>query len=205
MADASTSGNVFAWLGDVTLSRLCYAGSLSETYGIDYAEHALILGKPLLQATGDKLIEQQWSASLKAAVCDVDQEIERLKTMITSRKAYPLAFATGEQVGLFVINDLNINYSQILNGKTMVADVSFVLREFVELDAAETKRRTAKANAQADISKLPVRTQVVPTDETPKTTGIAEMLRDKLISITANKINHVITEAHRKATDALRT
>lgn len=191
-AKNTTSKNVFAWLGDVPLSTFVYTSELSQSVSVDYAEHALILGKPLLQFTGQRLIEQQWAATLNASVCNVDNEIANLKTMVESGKAYSLAFATGELAGEFVINGLNIDFTQTINGLTLAASVSFTLKEYVNPDKEATKLREAKENATANIKRLPIDTMIEPTWSTPKATDV-------------ETIRHIPTAADKLPLNPLRT
>lgn len=183
---------IFAWLGDVPLSTFVYSKQLTQSVGAEYAEHSLILGKPLLQYTGQRLIEQQWEASLSAFVCNVDAEIANLKCMVESGKAYSLAFATGELAGDFIINDLNIDYIQTINGITLAAKASFKLKEFIDPDKEAAKQKEAKENATANSNNLPVDTQVEPSESTPKANDV-------------ESVRHTPTEADKLPFNPLRT
>ncbi|PYA54645.1 hypothetical protein DMW53_25830, partial [Serratia marcescens] len=52
---------MFAVLGDIEFELITYWDGFEATFGVDYAEHARIEGKPGLQFVGDKLDEIQIS------------------------------------------------------------------------------------------------------------------------------------------------
>ena len=52
---------MFAVLGDIEFELITYWDGFEATFGVDYAEHARIEGKPGLQFIGDRLDEIQIS------------------------------------------------------------------------------------------------------------------------------------------------
>ncbi|EQU87532.1 phage tail protein, partial [Escherichia coli] len=50
---------MFAVLGDIEFELITYWDGFEATFGVDYAEHARIGGKPGLQFVGDRLDEIQ--------------------------------------------------------------------------------------------------------------------------------------------------
>ncbi len=59
---------MFAVLGDIEFELITYWDGFEATFGVDYAEHARIEGKPGLQFVGDKLDEIQISLGLPSAL-----------------------------------------------------------------------------------------------------------------------------------------
>lgn len=59
---------MFALLGDVQFDLITYFDGFESQFGADFAEHALIEGKPRLQFIGDKLDENPHPARLPPAL-----------------------------------------------------------------------------------------------------------------------------------------
>jgi len=60
---------MFAVLGDIEFELITYWDGFEATFGVDYAEHARIEGKPGLQFVGDKLDEIQISLVFHQHYC----------------------------------------------------------------------------------------------------------------------------------------
>lgn len=60
---------MFAVLGDIEFELITYWDGFEATFGVDYAEHARIEGKPGLQFVGDRLDEIQISLVLHQHYC----------------------------------------------------------------------------------------------------------------------------------------
>lgn len=164
----ATNVKVFAWLGDTPFERLNYPSSLSEKSSAEFAEHELIGTKPTLQATGLGLIEMKWAATLNGLLCDVSEELEKLKKLMNEQKALPLTYFDGTNPGDFVITDLDIKKRQIVNNKITLADINFTLLEYIEIRplAQKTLQAVEKAPAvtrsSSNSKPKPVTTQTTP-------------------------------------------
>jgi phage protein U len=122
----------FALLGDIQFDLITYFDGLDGRFGVDYAEHALIEGKPRLQRIGDKLDE--WTLDLKfhQVFCDPETELANLRLAMMTYVPMPFVLATGEYKGNFVITDVLMTAQQTDPYGTVVSmSVSVTLRESV--------------------------------------------------------------------------
>lgn len=137
-----------AVLGDITFDLITYFEGMEVKFGADYAEHALIEGKPRLQWTGDKLDEASWSLVFHAGFCDPERELLKLKTAVSKHEAMPLVFSNGDYKGWFVPTEVSVTSQQTMTDGTSVwIEVKLTLREYVEpkVLAEQTPRKEAEA------------------------------------------------------------
>ena len=97
----------FALLGNVQFELITYFDGLEGRFASDYAEHALIEGKPRLQWIGERLDE--WTLKLKfhQLFCDPELELARLRNAMETHEPLPFVLATGEYKGEFVIAEIS--------------------------------------------------------------------------------------------------
>jgi phage protein U len=127
----------FALFGDVRLELPAWFTGLVTRTAVDYAEHALATGKPLLQRMGDKLAEVDCEAAFHVHFCNPDQEILKLLDMAKLAKAQPLSMANGEFAGYFVVTEITqTRRATFADGTAFDVAVSFKLREFCAPDRA---------------------------------------------------------------------
>lgn len=122
----------FALLGDVQFELITYFDGLEGHFAADYAEHALIEGKPRLQFIGDKLDE--WSLKLRfhAGYCDPEAEVVKLRRVLAAHQALPFILANGEYKGEFVILDVTVTAEHTnTEGRLIAADADMKLKEHV--------------------------------------------------------------------------
>ena len=103
---------MFAVLGDIEFELITYWDGFEATFGVDYAEHARIEGKPGLQFVGDKLDEIQISPVFHQHYCVPDVELARLRTAMKAHQALALVFGNGDYRGWFVITDVTATSEQ---------------------------------------------------------------------------------------------
>lgn len=130
----------FALLGDVQFELITYFDGLDGKFGVDYAEHARIEGKPRLQRVGDKLDE--WSLKLKfhQTYCDPEAELIKLKDAMRTYTPASFVLATGSYKGDFVITDMSLNSEQTTKeGALISATVDVTLREAVGLPGVKAR------------------------------------------------------------------
>ena len=60
---------MFAVLGDIEFELITYWDGFEATFGVDYAEHARIGGKPGLQFVGDRLDNSGFPSALLCTRC----------------------------------------------------------------------------------------------------------------------------------------
>lgn len=136
----------FALLGEIQFELITYFDGLEGRFGSDYAEHALIEGKPRLQWIGDRLDE--WTLKLKfhQLYCDPEREIARLQDAMETHKPLPFVLATGEYKGEFVVTEISVTSEQTdLAGTLVSVEASVSLKEHVPPPGVERARFDAPA------------------------------------------------------------
>lgn len=103
---------MFAVLGDIEFELITYWDGFEATFGVDYAEHARIGGKPGLQFVGDRLDEIQITLVFHQHYCVPDVELARLRTAMKAHQALALVFGNGDYRGWFVITDVTATSEQ---------------------------------------------------------------------------------------------
>ena len=98
--------------GDIEFELITYWDGFEATFGVDYAEHPRIEGKPGLQFVGDKLDEIQISLVFHQHYCVPDVELVRLRTAMKAHQALALVFGNGDYRGWFVITDVTATSEQ---------------------------------------------------------------------------------------------
>lgn len=91
--------------GSLTLDVLSVTG-LDITDGWQFPDHDVVESKPLLQWTGTQLRTVTVDLRLHASWCDPAAQMERLRTMGGSVRAWPLLRASGAWLGRFVVTSL---------------------------------------------------------------------------------------------------
>jgi phage protein U len=122
----------FALLGEIQFELITYFDGLEGRFGSDYAEHALIEGKPRIQWIGDKLDE--WTLKLKfhQLYCDPELEVARLQDALELHEPLPFVLATGEYKGEFVVTEISVTSEQTdLVGTLVSVEASVSLKEHV--------------------------------------------------------------------------
>lgn len=135
---------MFATFGPIRL-HLTGTTGLELTDGWHYAEHAVIQGKPLLQALGEELRKLSISFRFHAEFCDPVTEMEALRGLAGSRAAAALVLGTGRMLGRFVIAELAETARWTLpDGAVLSLDAKATLKEWAE-DAAAAPAAVAIA------------------------------------------------------------
>jgi phage protein U len=123
---------MFALLGDVQFDLITYFDGFESQFGADYAEHALIEGKPRLQFIGDKLDEIRIQLAFHLHYCDPEAELAKLKDALAAHQAMALVLGNGDYKGWFVLTDVQATSKHTDKAGTLIAlDASITLREFV--------------------------------------------------------------------------
>ena len=120
-----------ALLGDMLLS-LISVSQLDSRHSANYAEHALIGGKPRLQWLGDSLDELTLKLLFHRQFCDPKLEILVLKQALARHAAQPLVLGNGDHLGWVVITELSVASQQTADDGTLLAcEVDLTLKEHV--------------------------------------------------------------------------
>lgn len=123
---------MYALLGDIQFDLITYFDGFESQFGADFAEHALIAGKPRLQFMGDKLDEIRIQLAFHAYYCDPEAELAKLKAALVAHQAMTLVLGNGDYKGWFVLTDVQSFSKQTDQAGTLIAlDANITLREFV--------------------------------------------------------------------------
>lgn len=123
---------MFALLGDVQFDLITYFDGFESQFGVDYAEHALIEGKPRLQRVADKLDEIRIQLSFHIQFCDPERELAKLRKALGEHQAMALVLGNGDYKGWFVLADVTATSKQTDKAGSLIAlEASITLREFV--------------------------------------------------------------------------
>ena len=95
----------------------------NESHSADYAEHAVLKGKPRLQAMGEKLTELSFAIRLHHKIGGVEKRYQALLSAPSKQEAMPLIIGRGKYKGNFVFTDKF--------GNALAREMHISLREFV--------------------------------------------------------------------------
>ena len=79
----------------------------SETHSGDFAEHAVLKGKPRLQAVGEKLTELSFAIRLHHKIGGVESRYQALLSAKAKQEALVLIWGAGKYKGNYVITDIS--------------------------------------------------------------------------------------------------
>ncbi|WCG81574.1 phage tail protein [Pectobacterium sp. A5351] len=123
---------MFAVLGDIEFELITYWDGFESTFGVDYAEHSRIEGKPGLQFVGEQLDEFRISLVFHSLYCTPDNELSRLRQAMRSHQALALVFGNGDYRGWFVITAVTASSQQTdSSGNVMAMTAEVTLREYI--------------------------------------------------------------------------
>ena len=103
----------------------------SETHSADFAEHAVLKGKPRLQAMGEKLSELSFAIRLHHKIGGVESRYQALLAAKAKQEALALMWGS-KYKGNFVITDIS-STTLFTDGKgnALAREMNISLREFV--------------------------------------------------------------------------
>ncbi|UMO87199.1 phage tail protein [Pectobacterium sp. PL64] len=123
---------MFAVLGDIEFELITYWDGFESTFGVDYAEHSRIEGKPGLQFVGEQLDEFRISLVFHSLYCAPDNELSRLRRAMRAHQALALVFGNGDYRGWFVITAVTASSQQTdSSGNVMAMTAEVTLREYI--------------------------------------------------------------------------
>ena len=104
----------------------------SETHSADFAEHAVLKGKPRLQAMGEKLTEFSFSIRLHHKIGGVESRYQALLAAKAKQEALALIWGAGKYKGNYVITDISsATLFTDAKGNALAREMNISLREFV--------------------------------------------------------------------------
>jgi len=122
---------MLAILGEIEFEVAGGLSGMEATLGADYAEHARIAGKPLLESTGDALDEYQLTIELHPNLGDVAARARALRDAMTAHAPLAFVLGSGEFLGAFVISEMmQAQRRTWANGAAFAATLNITLRQW---------------------------------------------------------------------------
>lgn len=104
----------------------------NETHAADFAEHAVLKGKPRLQAMGEKLTELNFAIRLHHTLGGVERRYQELLGAKSKQAALPLIIGRGKYKGNFVITDISsVTLFTDKLGNALCREMNISLKEFI--------------------------------------------------------------------------
>lgn len=122
---------MFAQLGEIKFELITYFNGLTETVSYNYAEHARIENKPVIQFLGKNLQEENIKLNFHRNFCVPEDELKKL--IDVADMATPLKFVkgNGEYIGVFVIEEIGKTTEQSSpEGDLISVQVDIRLKEY---------------------------------------------------------------------------
>jgi len=99
---------MYAQLGNIKFESAKGFTSLEETFGMNYAQHDRIKGKPRLEAVGANLDTVNFSMYLHSQFTTPEDDIEQMRVNMVNNEILPLVLGNGKVVGSFVITNFSV-------------------------------------------------------------------------------------------------
>nr|DAX18331.1 MAG TPA: hypothetical protein [Caudoviricetes sp.] len=121
---------MYFMLGDIAFEPVNLT-DFSETHSADFAEHAVLKGKPKLQAMGEKLTDLSFAIRLHHKIGGVESRYQTLLAAKAKQDALALMWGS-KYKGNFVITDIS-STTLFTDGKgnALAREMNISLREFV--------------------------------------------------------------------------
>lgn len=156
---------MFFALGTYQFQGIKLPQSFSISHEKNYGQTPIIVGKPIVQQTGDKLLEITIQASFHVDFCTPNDEFDKLEAIRSSAIVSKLVDGTGKNYGDFVITKLDKTaISALDNGYITYMQVNISLLEYNTNATASAKTGSALS------SQSPVAATAVSESATPAST-----------------------------------
>lgn len=143
---------MWAVFGEIEFELFNHPTLFEERTSADYAEHALVQGKPRLEFVGEALDELHLELQLHAALVDTEVQIRRFKTAKAAREPLPLVLGSGDYRGVYLITNVDTRVTRTDGqGRVIAAGVSISLREYTGAYNKPLPRPRALASADATL------------------------------------------------------
>jgi phage protein U len=166
-------------LGSIVYSGATAPSSLDIGGSASYAEHALLVGKPMIQRVGSGLDSLTMSLRLHQGHTIPEDRIAELETAMQSGEVMPLLTGAGDVLGEFVVTDVTKTMLALApDGSIIECTVSVTLLEYSTPDRASRRKNAARRQAFAleendPVPSAPGATQQVERLASEETTVIA--------------------------------
>jgi phage protein U len=148
---------MYAQLGDIKFEGMLGFTDLDHSSSANYAEHALILGKPRLQRVGTNLDEVKATMLFHSRFCDPEAQISSLYSAMLDGEVMPFINGAGDVVGDFVITNISRRPEQTdALGRLIAVEVDVTMREFYDAEMIKRREEEAKANGFANAQNDPI-------------------------------------------------
>jgi len=122
---------MLAILGEIEFDVAGGLSGMDVTQAADYAEHARIAGKPLLESTGDALDEYQLTIELHPNLGDVAARARALREVMAAHQPLAFVLGSGEFLGAFVITEVQQAQQRTwANGAAFASTLNITLRQW---------------------------------------------------------------------------
>lgn len=145
---------MYAQLGNIKFEGVKGFTSLEETFGVNYAQHERIQGKPRLEAVGDVLDTISFSMYLHSSFTNPEEDIEAIRVAMKNREILKLVLGNGRVVGNFVIPGFTKTTSFTDPMHNLIeATLSVELLESFSEDPLNESKKKASENAFATTAR----------------------------------------------------
>ncbi len=161
---------MWAVLGDIEFELRNQPSRQDDRATAEYAQHALIQGKPRLEWVGDGLDELTLELTLHALLGDPEAQIRRLKTAMRAHEPLPYVLGSGDYRGVYLITEVGTTTRRTdAQGRLISATVSVSLLEYSgqykkPLPVPRGLRNSLLANPGAQIGDA-AKVMVTPTQQ----------------------------------------
>lgn len=122
---------MWAVLGDIEFELRNQPSRQDERASADYAQHALIQGKPRLEWVADALDELTLELTLHALLVDPEAQIRRLKAALRAHEPLPYVLGSGDYRGVYLLTEVDTTTRRTdAQGRLISATVSVSLLEY---------------------------------------------------------------------------
>jgi phage protein U len=122
---------MFLQLGEYKFEGIKLPQSWNNTYATNYAQIPIIDGKPVVQKTGEKLVEIELTAEFRDEFCVPTDEVEALQLYRRNGNVLQLTGGDGINYGKYIITDISvINTRASDNGYVSAIQTNIKLLEY---------------------------------------------------------------------------
>ncbi len=141
---------MYAQLGNIRFEGTKGFTTFEESFGVNYAQHDRINGKPRLESVGDILDSITFDMYLNSAFTNPEEDIEALRVAMVNREVLPLILGNGTVIGNFVIPSFTKSTSAAdASGNIIEVTLSVELLEFYNDEPLRDAQRNAQNKAFA--------------------------------------------------------
>lgn len=145
---------MYAQLGNIKFEGVKGFTAFSETFGVNYAQHERIQGKPRLESVGEVLDTISFTMYFHSSFTNPEEDIQAVKTAMRNKEILTLVLGTGAVVGNFVIpNFTKVTQFTDDSGNIIEATLSVELLEAFSENPLKQSELQAKDGAFATSSR----------------------------------------------------